>query len=452
MKYLSQKKGSAILPTLLIIMVIVGAGISYLSIAFNEFKMSYRNQDLQGALNLAEAGIEEAMLAMKNETWTGWTTIATDNYYQNFNDIGLGNGRTGNVQVYASVLDEESPIIFAEGKIVSSYGTVKKQLRTDLDRKGVFLNGMTAKDTVVFNGNKIAIDSYNSDDGPYNTSTNRNANGTIGSLATSAGALASGNADVFGYIATGGGAPAIGAQGIVSGDLNASAGTVDTTRIATDFIADFPDAANPDESSLPLAITTLPSSGSIGIFGTTTYYKVSSYSNSSTDNLEIVGPVVIVVTGDVTTKGELTILNDPTGATPTNGSVELYVGGDVDVGGNGIVNMSDVPKNFLLYGTAASGSSQTIKISGNGAIQSAIYAPNADLELKGSGSSGIFLGAAVANTITMTGDFEFHYDEALTSITLDNSYKISRWRELIGFDERVPIDTPTSMVSHAVSF
>ena len=433
-------------------MIIVGAGITYLSMAFNEFKMSYRNQDLQGALNLAEAGIEEAMLAMKNETWTGWTTVATDNYYQNFTNISLDNGRMGNVQVYASVLDDDSPIIFAEGKIVSSYGTVKKQLRTDLGRSSAFLNGMTAKDKVVFNGNKITIDSYDSGNGVYDTSSNRNANGTIGSLATSAGALASGNADIFGYVATGGGAPAIGAQGIVSGDLSAPAGTIDTERIATDFVANFPDATNPDETSLPVAITTLPSSGTIGIFGAKTYYKVPSYSNASTDNLEIVGPVVIVVTGDVTTKGELTILNDPTGATPTNGSVELYVGGDVDVGGNGIVNMSNVPANLLLLGTAASGSSQSIKISGNGAIQAAIYAPNADLELKGSGTGGVFMGAAVADTITMTGDFEFHYDEALGNLSLDNSYMISRWRELIGLDERVPIDTPASMVSRAVSY
>ena len=79
-------------------------------------------------------------------------------------------------------------------------------------------------------------------------------------------------------------------------------------------------------------------------------------------------------------------------------------------------------------------------------------APNADLELKGSGTGGVFMGAAVADTITMTGDFEFHYDEALGNLSLDNSYMISRWRELIGLDERVPIDTPASMVSRAVSY
>ncbi len=148
-------------------MIIVGSGFTYLSIAFNEFKMSFRNQDLQGALNLAEAGIEEAMNTMKNDKWSayGWTTIATDHYYKEFTgmDLRLGGtgltapgGRTGSVKVYASILDEDKPIIFAEGRITSKYGTIKKQIRTDLGRKGLFLNGMTAKDQVIFNGNKIS--------------------------------------------------------------------------------------------------------------------------------------------------------------------------------------------------------------------------------------------------------------------------------------------------------
>ncbi len=127
------------------------------------------------------------------------------------------------------------------------------------------------------------------------------------------------------------------------------------------------------------------------------------------------------------------------------------MGGDVDIGGNGVVNMSNVPENFQLFGTASSGSSQTIKVSGNGAIQAAIYAPNADIELKGSGSGGVFMGAAVGDNITMTGNFEFHYDEALANFTIDKSYRISRWRELIESDEKVPMDTPKNMVSYAVS-
>ncbi len=255
-------------------------------------------------------------------------------------------------------------------------------------------------------------------------------------------------------MATGGGDPSIGSQGILSQDLTASAGTVDTSLIAKDFIADFPDATTPTESGLPVAITTLPSSGTIGIAGATTYYKVPSFSSKNTDLLKVEGEVIIVVTGDVSTKGEIQVQHNQIGSKPdpTDGSVKLYVGGNADIGGNGVVNMSNIPENFQLYGTAPTGSSQTIKVSGNGAIQSAIYAPNADIELKGSGTNGVFMGAAVGNNITMTGNFEFHYDEALADFTIDKSYRISRWRELIESNERVPIDTPNSMVSYAVSY
>ena len=62
------------------------------------------------------------------------------------------------------------------------------------------------------------------------------------------------------------------------------------------------------------------------------------------------------------------------------------------------------------------------------------------------------MGAAVANNITMTGNFDFHYVEALDSYSLDNGYKINRWRELIYSDEKVPLDHPTEMVKYAVSY
>jgi hypothetical protein len=62
------------------------------------------------------------------------------------------------------------------------------------------------------------------------------------------------------------------------------------------------------------------------------------------------------------------------------------------------------------------------------------------------------MGAAVSNDITMTGNFEFHYDEALDEYTKDQSYKVDVWRELIDSDEKVPIDIPSEMIKHAVSY
>ncbi len=98
------------------------------------------------------------------------------------------------------------------------------------------------------------------------------------------------------------------------------------------------------------------------------------------------------------------------------------------------MNMSGLPKNLIMYGTA---SSQTIKLHGNGAAQAAIFAPNADLELKGGGTTGVFMGSAVVKTAFVNGNFEFHYDEDLSNVDSSGVYTVGAWRELNGQAQRV---------------
>ncbi len=146
----------------------------------------------------------------------------------------------------------------------------------------------------------------------------------------------------------------------------------------------------------------------------------------------------------MTTKGTIQVT--------ANGSVQLYINGNLDIGGNGTVNLTNKPESLLIVGTNKVNQGQTIKLHGNGAIKAAVYAPYANLEMKGGGNSGTFIGAAVASNVTMTGNSNFHYDEALGNFALDNSYKISRWRELIDYDGKVPLSTPDQVISYAVSY
>ncbi len=438
----NSKQGSVILPVLLLIMVIASVAGTYLNLSFSEFKMAYRNEDLQGSINLAEGGIEMAMDAMRSEDWTGWSTVATDHYYQEFSSINLGNGRSGKVTVFCSILDSAAPFIYAEGRIESKYGNISKQIKLDLSIKGLFVNGLTAKDSVTFSGNNTKVDSYNSNFGAYNAATNRNDKGSVGSTAISVGSVSVQNADIWGYVVTGGGAPTIGPSGTIKGETTPSGVKVDSTRIATDFYAEFENISAPTPSTF---ISTLPTSGTIGITGASTpiYYKISDLDIKSTDALNIDGPVVIIVDGDVGNKGSINITS--------NGSVELYFGGNLDIGGNGIANMSNIPENLLLVGTNTTEGATTVKIAGNGALTAAVYAPNSHLELKGSGSSGVFQGAAIAYDIKLTGNFEFHYDEALADYSMDASYKINRWRELVDYDERAPMSSGADMMVFAYS-
>jgi len=423
-------------------MVIAAAGSTYLTMSFTEFKTAYRSQDLLAALNLAEADLEDVILAMKHDTLSSSTPVATGHYYRKEDNVYLGNGRVGTIKTYASILDTTAPILFAEGEITSKYGTVKKQLRVDLSSSGPFANGLTAKDFITWNGNNVYVDSYNSDDGDYVFSIRRD-NGTVASMSIVAGAVSPGNGDIYGYVATRAGEPNFGPNGSLTGADTPNGMKIDRSRIAKDFWAELPDASAPSTIG---ALTLIPASGTIGTPTalSPTYYSVSSFSNNNNDTLVIDGPVVFVVEGDWTSKGEIQIT--------TRGSLELYISGDLDIGGNGTVNMTNIPEKLLVFGTNTVINGQTIKISGNGAIKAAVYAPNANLEMKGGGNQGTFMGAAVANQITMTGNSNFHYDEALKEYSFDTKYRINRWRELIESDERVPLDEPTQMIAHAVSY
>ncbi len=119
-----------------------------------------------------------------------------------------------------------------------------------------------------------------------------------------------------------------------------------------------------------------------------------------------------------------------TGAAPSS-TLAIYTEADVSIAGNGAVNAGN-PANFMLYGTRASSASskQSIAISGNGNLSGVVYAPNAALSIKGGGTSGGVQGAMIGDTVTLTGNDAFHYDEALASLTTGNPYGISNWDEL----------------------
>ena len=288
------------------------------------------------------------------------------------------------------------------------------------------------------------VDSYSSDNGVYDATSNRNDNGSVASNAIVDGAISPGNGDIFGYVATGGGLPSFGPNGSLRGKDTPSGVKIDQSRIAYDFYSEFEDIEQPAGNAS--VDPPIPASGTIGVstHTTPTDYYVTDFENKNTDKLIIDGPVRLIVDGNWSSKGEIEVT--------ANGSVELYIAGNMDIGGNGMVNKTNIPSKFVVFGTNKVDKAKTIKLHGNGAIHASIYAPNAVLEMKGGGNSGEFMGAAVASSIKMTGNSNFHYDEALGSFAVDNSYRVERWRELREFSERVPMDKPSELVAFAVRY
>ena len=112
------------------------------------------------------------------------------------------------------------------------------------------------------------------------------------------------------------------------------------------------------------------------------------------------------------------------------GSLTVYMAGaTTTIAGNGLVNDTAQAKSFQYYGLP---SNTTINITGNGAFYGTIYAPEADFSLKGSGNSSTddFTGSSITKTTTMTGNFNFHYDESLSTLTTLGGYDATSWAEL----------------------
>jgi hypothetical protein len=113
--------------------------------------------------------------------------------------------------------------------------------------------------------------------------------------------------------------------------------------------------------------------------------------------------------------------------------LKIYAAGNLDLGGNGILNASQKPGQLLIFGTNTTEGAKTLKIHGNGYLAAAVYAPNATVELKGGGSSGRVYGAVAGYDAKLTGNSHFSYDEALESYNLGGTgYGVEDWVELSG--------------------
>jgi hypothetical protein len=111
-------------------------------------------------------------------------------------------------------------------------------------------------------------------------------------------------------------------------------------------------------------------------------------------------------------------------------SLTVYMAGaTTTISGNGVVNDTAQAKNFQYYGLPTN---TAINLTGNGAFYGTIYAPQADFNLKGSGNNSIddFTGSSITKTTTMTGNFNFHYDDSLRFLTTLGGYDAGSWEEL----------------------
>lgn len=432
----AKKRGSVLVVTVLLSTGLALALGSFIVLTVTSSKLSSRSFFANGSLDIGEAGLEEAIYALNHNDWTGWTTHSsgTNNKQLILPTFDFGQGTTGTVKVVVyGALTSSNPMIVSEGTITPAFGSpFSKQIKVVVGRRSHFANGLVAKDTITFSGGNAEVDSFISDDPNFSTggaydAAKRRDRGSAASINVTTDAISLSNADIWGYAATGRYDPSAGPNGTILGADSPVGIKIDPARVTHDFTANF----DPETTTATgVSLGNIDDNDTVGSGGTETYVA-TSMANTNGKNITINGHITLIMTGSIDIKGALTI--------GPNSSLTIYTPRDVEIGGNGVANNTGLAKNFVIYGTAASPGAQTIFLHGNGILVASVYAPNANIELKGGGSSGEMSGSVVGNTIKITGNYAFHYDEALAKETGGNPFAINSWRELIKSTERVAL-------------
>ncbi len=537
----SARRGSLLITALILAAVIAISLGSFLNLAVQSSRLSYRSFYAGAAMNAAETGLEEGMwavnkrLAGDTSVWSnnGWTILDTGAVRRTFNLGTVSGGATASVNVYVSSanLVGATPSVIARSIITPKSGpTIEKWINISLAKRSRFSTGLVAKDVIRFSGNNASVDSYDSRLGAYNASlgsgaTNRYDRGTAGSSSVQVASVDVGNADIWGYVVVGtSDASGLDVNNGTVGSFDTPLGTVDPSHVMTDFTANFDDVSHP---------ATYTGSGAYtinGITGTTTLPRPDSVdtdsnieTETSTSGTGTIGTVITPATsttettdtyktektessvafttyekirGDwvyktvkttTTTKktttfgdtpaadgkyyynidgislqgGTLTIADDVViRMTPTTGTAisvggtgsivinapstgknpkaEIFVEADVKIAGKGVTNDGGTPSDLMLWGTRpqSSTSAQSIDINGNGVLSAVVYAPKADISMHGGGNSGNVYGSMVGNSITVTGNSAFHYDESLSDSDGGEPLGMSEWNEYITYADR----------------
>jgi len=93
-----------------------------------------------------------------------------------------------------------------------------------------------------------------------------------------------------------------------------------------------------------------------------------------------------------------------------SGPTTVYVGGNVDASGAGVLNKTSDPGNFSIIAAGTS-----FEIGGSFDFYGSVLGPNADVKLHGDSQ---FYGGVIGRTVTLLGNFQVHVDESLPLMNL----------------------------------
>lgn len=444
-------KGSTLVLAVVVTGVIGFLLASYLTLVRSENVATVRSQAWNVSVPIVEAGVEDALTHLNKHgteatlASQGWQKVG--NLYcvrrylgPNYYEVVITNWFAGSNNL-APVVESRgfvvAPTHLASTGVTPIYATaganstpqyVIRGVRVNARQAPLFPKGMVAKGGISL-GSGTFIDSFDSADSTKSTNgkwdvNKRQANGSIASNSSTPGALNIGSADVYGSVSSGpGGTPSISSGAV--GDKAWVDGTsvgIQSGHYTDDMNVQFPDVVVPFSGGFA------PSSGTVN--GVSYDYVLTSLNYSSASLVSLTGNKKIIVTGNAQwhlTAG-IKLAGNASITVASNASVKLYVGGDADLSGNGVMNQTGNAANFFLFGKT---NCTSIKIAGNGTFYGVIYAPNADMTLNGGGSGNEDVsGATITKSVNFNGHFKFHYDENLARLGMGKGFVVTSWNEM----------------------
>ncbi len=429
------KRGSVLVAVMVVSAILSIAAGGYLTYLNHEYYLNYRSLHWTQALHLCESGIEDGIQEINFKYLKG-AGFASGDGWQPIGGavaplISFGGGDTGFSKTVTGFTDtsgavvgdytiqvinpsSENPVFVAKATVTNHpYGKPVSRMAKVIGYERALFSYAVFSDGQIDGVNADSYDSSNplySTDGQYDPDKKRDR-GDVGTNSTVTDTIDVGIA-IYGTASVGPG-------GTVSGGIVGPFGTPNNT-VATGYFR--------DDTRVDIPPPSLPSNFSPSVsYGNLNSGTVSSGDYTATSlggGVVFEGNVRIHVKGNIGVSGNKEIKVTP------GSKVEIYVDGDMDIGGNGFVNPGN-PTTLQLYGMATS---KSINLHGNGAFSGAIYAPTADLTLKGGGNSGVIYGSVVVKSYNANGGAAgkvwVHYDEALKQSGPSVGYRATSWQEL----------------------
>jgi Tfp pilus assembly protein PilX len=425
-----SQQGSVLL-IVVAICVILGLSVaSYLTLINFQYRLAVASRAWNTALTISEAGIEDGLAQLNVNFGTNYSSSAQTNWSLTGTVYGPRTLTMSNGSFSAIILSSDPcPTIISTGYVSVPYTSqsMRRVVRATTTNIPAFLIGMAVQLDIDTKGQNLTVDSYDSTDPNHSTNGLYDASTRLagGDVATMGGFVNVQNASIYGKLMTGPGASYTIGNGTV-GDLNWNVkGQIQDGWYKNDFNMLFKDVTAPFTSGS--SVTPVNSGTNTYVLAGGDYFVDSDFVLSQGETLYVAGNSRLYVTGNVTMKSQ----NECFITLAPGATLKLYVGttdGAAVSAALTQVNNTGNASSFQYYGLP---SNNKITWNGNNVYMGTVYAPQADLEAGGGGSTVMdYQGACTVNSVSLNGHFNFHYDENLRRSGPNSGFTITSWREL----------------------